>query len=452
MTRATLIVFSCLIASFLAGECKAQEQKATATPLAATTQQSPSTTKRADHGKTITPLIMELPTEALATWRGFSDKRPTLVLLSNNPFLQPIPDQISASALTLAKKGTTLELRRRGTSLTVAPLLFPDMTLTAALRAGFLARVIWVIPAKIGAPPLSEEIFRKQLLEIGAATTAEAFSFRLKGGALSGQIQSVPFLVTPEESLPALAETVLLHIDLSYFQPLYQGEIKTPLYPLLAGTLSRIRRADWPVAAVTISLSNLEGGIPLASRPVGADLAAFFRDPSLTESSLPEKWRERANALYLENFFLKERIREIYLKLESAAPADPSIKYALYALARQSNEGEKALNYLRQAVHLDPVYAREYLDLATLAEEKNLPDQSLRMLESARAAFPDNPFIPLRMTDTLLNHKEYKAATQLLARLAKESWSPIYYPRMPALLAELSTMATTGKVPAQRGY
>lgn len=490
MKRATLVTIACLLASFLATGCESQRTDSTnsppATSPAAAREQSPTVTGSGNPGipaqterpgteqasdpaehpiskstpeKTvreetldptvsasrtlaIAPRVMELPTEALSVWRNFTKQKPVLVLMSNTPLLQPIPEELATAALSLAGSGSALDLRRKGTSLTADPLLLPGMALTAALRAGFFSQVIWVIPTQVDSGQLKREIFREQLIEIGAASPAEAEAFVLEQGVFSGKLLGVPFLAAPQNFLPSVQGIVLLHIDLSYFQPRYKGEIKTPLYPLLAETFDALKKTGWQVAAATISLSNLEGGVPLTSRFVGHAFAAFFIDPLLPQKPMPDNWARRANALYLENFFQKEKVREMYLEMEKEAPADPSVKYALYAVARQFNEGDKALAYLRQAVRLDPVYALEYLSLADLAEEKGLTAQALRMLAAAAAALPDNPFITLHMAETMLRLEQFTEAAQLARTLAGQNWSQVYYPQMPGILQELTSAAS----------
>lgn len=490
MTRATLSILVCLLAAFLASGCESKTPPASDSSSPAVTAPSTNAPSPKDSVPTARPLteepdspasspaarpapeqgsgmqnpkpaapiapilpveprILELPTAALSTWRHFAEQKPTLVLLSNNPFLQPIPDPLAPAALSLAKSGSPEDLRRKGTSQTADPLLLPGMALTAALRSGFFSKIVWVIPSQTEAEKLDIALFRQQLLETGAATPAEAAAFVTdRNKAFFGRIHGTPFLAVHHARLPRLQEPVLLHIDLSFFQPLYKGEIKTPLYPLLAETYSDISQSSRQILAVTISLSNLEGGVSLASRFVGNDLAAFFRNPLLPSQPLPALLELRANALYLENFFQTENIRDLYLQMEQRAPADASVKYALHAVSRQLNQGDQALLYLQEAAQLEPAYALEYLLLADLAEEKQLPEQRLRMLEAARRALPENPFISLQLIDTLLQLEHYPAAAALTEELAALPWSSLYYPQMPELLKELAARAAAGKTPS----
>ena len=82
--------------------------------------------------------------------------------------------------------------------------------------------------------------------------------------------------------------------------------------------------------------------------------------------------------------------------METTHPTDPSVKYGLYQVSRDLKDATKALEYLQQAVSIDPVYALEYLQLFSVAKERNRPQQALKMLRLAEEALPDNPFISLR--------------------------------------------------------
>lgn len=375
----------------------------------------------------IDPVLVETPGQALPLWRRYAKGRPALVLLSNVPYLQPIPEEMQVEAEELLLHGTDEELLRKSDQLDADPVLLPLMSLRAALRAGFFSRVVWLFPSKVGADQLDLESFRRQLLEAGLVTPDEAESFSLEGGGFKGTVAGLPLLAVHPEALPEVTEPVLLHIDLSYFQPLYKGEIKTPLYPLLVQTLSHLKERQWEVAAASICRANLAGGLPLATRFIGLDLAEMLRRPSVLTEEIPAQWDLRGRALHLENFMQKDEIRRLYRQMEKNAPDDPSVKYALYQNARQFREGDMALDYLRQAVRIDPVYAQEYLVLSDLALEKGLGEKAVQMLEFARAARPDDPHLALQLARTAINTGNYELARPLLRDLQAKPWSSLYY-------------------------
>jgi len=379
----------------------------------------------------IEPRVVELPTAALPVWRDARENKPVLVLLSQDPFLAPIPDQLRAEALKLLQEAPQKEILARVATQAADPLLLPSMAVSAALEAGFFSRVVWVLPSKKAIDELQLKTFQEQLLGLGAVDQAEAASFtQTVPGTFAGTVRGVPFQAVHIDALPAIEAPIVLHLDLSYFVPLYQGEVKTPLYPLLAKTHLTLRDKQWQGVVVTISASNLSGAIPLTSRFVAADVARIYREPGVLDGAMPADWDARARALYLENFFKKEEVRTIYEEMEKKAPNDPSVKYALYQILRQFKEGDKALNYLAQAVKLDRVYALEYLTLADLAQEQNLPAQVQRMLMLANEALPDNVFLQLRLAGFLKANGQAEMTEKLLVELRKQPWSPTYYPDM----------------------
>lgn len=384
------------------------------------------------------PSVVELPSEALPVWRQYRSSKPVLVLLSQDPLLAQVPEPLREEALNMVSSGSKEELAAATDIMSANPVLMISMALSAALEAGCFSRVVWVLPSEEAIDGLSVETFRKQLQDLGAVDKKEATSFsQVAAGSFAGTVRGVRFEAVHPEALPDIHEPIVLHIDLSFFQALYKGEIKTPLYPLLAQSLDLLRQKQWHCAATTISLSNLGSRIPLASRFVGYDLAAFFHDPTIFDQPLPESWDLRARALYLENFFKKEEVRELYLKMELKEPGDPSIKYALYQVARQFKEVDAALDYLAQAVELDRIYALEYFALADVAREQQLTGQVLRMLGLAQNAFPENPFLRIRLAEQLLAVGERDHAKELIDELQKLPWSKVYYSRALANLQEL---------------
>jgi hypothetical protein len=382
----------------------------------------------------ITPHLVETPATALPVWRQFRDQAPPLVLLANYPFLLPVPSELKSASLQLVKSGSNEEVARKGTALTADPFFLPEMSVRLALEAGLISRLVWIFPANADTEKLDVDLFRKQLVESGMITAEEGKTLTLQDGCFAGTIADKPFLACHPAQLPMITEPILLHIDLTYFQPHYKGEIKTPLYPLLGSTLSGLKAKRWPTLAVSISVSNIEGGVPLASRFVQGDLGALFEHPEYLTSALPKEWGQRAQALYLENFFQKEKVREIYLGLEKNDPRDPSLKFALYGVERQFQDGDKAMGYLRQAVALDRSYGLEYLNLARLAHEKKLVDQTIRMLELAQQSMPENPFITLQIAENYEAAGDQAAAEKLLGNLRSLPWSKVYYPDLPSAL------------------
>lgn len=373
--------------------------------------------------------IIEATNEALPLWRKYAKHRPALIIAANNPAMLTVPAELRTEIDALLNNADDLELMRRSSPNNPDPLLLPMMSLSASLDAGWFSQVIWVFPSKQGPEMLELETFQQQLIASGIATPDEAAGFTLIQGSFSGIIRGLPFIAAHAAALPPLEQSALLHIDADYFKPLYSGEIKTPIYPLLADFLEKIKATGWEVAAATVALSNQQfDALPLQTRFLGKDIAAVLQNPSMLKDSFPGQWERRANALYLENFMQKEEIQKLYLEMEKIDPRDPDVKFGLYNISRQRNQPEHALVYLKAAVQLDPAYSLEYLSLAQLASEKNLPQKTGEMLQLAHAALPENPFILTQTVHTLLANNQQEDAKALQPKLAALKWSKIYYP------------------------
>jgi tetratricopeptide (TPR) repeat protein len=385
--------------------------------------------------------LFELPVQALSVWRSYRRSKPTLVLLSQDPFLQRIPDALQKEAIDLILKGTPEEIAERTSMPGPNPLLLPWMAVDTALRSNLFSEVVWIFPSTVPKDQLDVAQFRQQLLEFGAIDEDEAQSFIPLAGGFAGTVRGLPFHAVPPDALPILERPVVLHIDLGFFQPLYKGEIKTKIYPLLYDSLRLLRDGGLQTAAVTISFSNMSGTLPLAVRFIGPTLTHLVNNPEMLDNKLPLNWQRRADALYLPNFFKTEEARDLFLAMETDLPGDPSVKYDLYQNSRELKEGDKALDYLKQAVALDPVYALEYSNLASLALERGLPEQAVKMLRLAEEAMPENPQISLLLAAQLNDLNHPVQTRKILEKLRALPWSTVYFPDMEAHIEAMSAAA-----------
>lgn len=384
--------------------------------------------------------VIESTNEALPIWRKFAKHRPVLVIAANTPAVVPVPEALAEQVAQLLATADDAELRRCSSPDTTDPLLLPVMSLGVALDAGWFSGVVWIFPTRRPPAELDLQTFKQQLIAAQIASGDEAESFTLNNGSFSGIVRGRPFIAAPAAALPPLDRSALLHVDTDYFKALYNGEIKTPIYPLIVELLKQLQERGWTVAAATVALSNQGAGLPLQTRFVGKDLATLLQDPQMLKESIPHQWELRGNALYLENFMQKEEIRRVYREMEEEDPADPAVKFGLYQVTRQLNKPEEALDYLREAVQRDPVYAREYLDLSELALQKQRPEKAVEMLKLASAARPQDPFIRTQLARTLLNAGQREEARAVLDELAALDWSTTYYPEEGEALAGLRSL------------
>lgn len=385
--------------------------------------------------------VIETTNAALPIWRSFARNHPPLIIVANTPAMISVPPELHQQAKDLLKNADDIELIRRSSPNAADPLLLPAMSLSSALDADWVSEVIWIFPAKQLPENLDLVVFQKQLVDARIATAEEAATFILKDGCFRGIIHNHPFTAAQAEALPSLEESALLHVDADYFKPLYHGEIKTPLYPLMLGLLNNIKGKGWKIAAASIALSNQQyDGLPLATRFLGKDLAILLQDPKILKETFPEQWKRRSNALYLENFIQKEAIRQVYLEMEKDDPGDPAVKFGLYTISRELNKPLEALEYLHSAAQIDGIYSREYLSLAELAMQKKRPEKAVEMLQLARKVQPANPFILTTLVRTLLNTGHQEEAKALQSELANLNWSRIYYPQQAEEVAGLLSL------------
>ncbi len=391
-------------------------------------------------------VLVETPAEVLPTWRKYSSSKPALLLMAKNPLLQTIPKEMYEQVKALAKEGEIDDFRQQALVSAVSPVMLPNMSLSAALDAGFFSRVIWVLPVLPGSS-VTLEAFRKQLLELKDITQEEADSFAGGDAAFSGVVRGVPFTVVLKSSIPVIPEPVILHLDLGFLGADYKNEIKTPLYKHTDKLLSELKTRAIKILAVTISASNLTQDVSLRTRFLGSYIRSIMIDPTLLGKKLNGNATLRNEALYLGNFFKKEEVLELHRKMVANNPEDASAHYDLYQTLRQFNKIDEALEHLDLAANQDLTYAMEYLDLADVALEKNRPDGALRMLKKAATFFPDNPFLEIGQAEILIRMGYAEQLIETLAKLKKLPWSTIYHGQIPGYLDEILDAAEKIKSP-----
>jgi hypothetical protein len=384
----------------------------------------------------------EVPSQALPQWFALRDTRPALLFYANDPLLQSTTAAMQRNLLARLVNPDHEALR-----IDIAdPAILPKMTLAAALQAGLFSSVYWVMPVGTEMSNLSIDTFRKQMVQLGAVNIEAAKKFTLRDGVFSGMLRGVPFHALHPQADFTITGPVAFHFDLGYLAPLYKGEIKTPIYPLIYQTLKHLRAQKVEIIATSLSYSQLSGEVPLGSRFIGEVFDLLLKQPKMLDEKMPAMWRERANALYLPEMFMANNARNLLLQQLEQHPDDPSLHFALYQVSRDVRSARHAaLGHLADAVQRDPVYALEYLLLAPVAREKGHPDEALRMLRLAHEGYSDNPIITLELARALLSANHGDGAIPLLQQLLALNWSSTIYPDMPEFLQQLLTEADRQK-------
>ena len=245
----------------------------------------------------------ELPFQALQKWYTFRDLRPALLLYSNDPLMQPASATIQKNLMERLAKQDREALRYDSPD----PAILPKMALHSALEAGLFSAVYWMMPTQVEQAELSVETFSTQMVNFGALSEEEAKTLTLRDGVFSGTVRGLPFHALHPQAKVKITGPAVLHFDLSYLAPLYQGEIKTGIYPLVYQTLKQLRDQQVEATFASVSYSQVSGEIPLSSRFVGDALAQLFKKPVMLDAKLPQAWQQRANALYLPEMFISEQ-------------------------------------------------------------------------------------------------------------------------------------------------
>lgn len=424
MIKKTFFVFAALL--FMASNSTYAEEPA---------KEQPSVPPQAN--RPIPTTLVEISTDALPLWRQASENNgpKTLIVFSNEPFLQPIPVQLEKDALNLAKNGTSEQLVASGRYFRPDPLLLPSQAISAALACDFFDHVLWVIPAKTAVKDFDLESFRQQLYESGILTRDESQKLTLQNNSLIGSIRGKNFTIATTKSLPPLIAPAWVHLDLSYFQALYKNEIKTPIYSLLYSLAARLTTADLPITGATLSLSTEEEGlVKMNMRFIGKDFAEILMHPEKFHQKPSPVHSLRSDAYYYANLMASDKAFAKIQEATKAAPDDGGLLYDYYLALRVAKRGDDALHILDRLVALDPGYGYEYLSLAKQAKEKNLPAASLGMLKKARQLYPNNHYIRLEMLDRYLELGQLVEAKAQLDKLTLLPWSKVYYPNMPEIL------------------
>lgn len=448
--RSTVTVLTFFVLAFIAA-CDSRENRSAATPE---TPQEGIVSQSAPKARPLSPpavktqttpalrapikiQTVEVASDAIPLWRAYRGIKPTFVMLTDHPFLQPIPEAQAKEVDNLVQKGSPEDFVRTGRFSGPNPTLLLQHAVSAALRNHFFSEIIWILPARTEVKTLDLDDFRKLASDAGILNAAELESLTLNDNVIEGEIRGVPLKVATPHSLPKLEGPVILHMDLTFFPAIYKTEISTPIYQLVQETLTAVRNTNWQLAAATLSFSTGRELVDLRLRFLGYQLAEIFQNPDLLDQALPESWLKRGNIFYLENFFQPEKMLEIAQNLEKVHPEDPGIKFELYHIHRLLRADVQAEQFLDQAVNLDRAYAEEYLIRAYQELENAQLNKAIDLFEKAARVFPDNHLIPLQMAIIHLELGQKKTALPLIRDLRNQTWSPVFHSDIPPLLADL---------------
>jgi tetratricopeptide (TPR) repeat protein len=375
----------------------------------------------------ITANLVELPNEAIPTWRQYAETKPVLLLFGDDPMLQTTHPDLQADINTLVTSGTITDLRKHG-PLAAATYLQPSQTLTAILQQKMFSQVIWATSKSAESGALGHSEVIEALFKIGAVDDYERESFKVTTYGQSGTIHDTPFQIVYHDHLPPVDGPILMHLDLTYFKSLYDNEIKTPFFNTLKSYVDTVRKQTYSCVDVTISYSNLINWVPIDMRFAGEMANQVLANPDLLDKPMPESWQRKARSLYLNVFFQNEERAALFLPLVKENPDQKADTYwELFKTTIKFASYEEAIGYLDQAVTRDNAYAVEYFNLAAKAQQRELLEQEVTLWRKAAAAFPDNPYIKLQEIKARIESKEDPNLLRTdLIKLQQLDWSEFY--------------------------
>jgi len=438
------LFFLILVLIALAG-CQKHEESA---PPVQTTETTAPAPEKVLLGEPIEAKEVELPSEAIPYWRNAAGgSRPALVLFAIHPFLQPLNEAQRDAVMKLVATGTPDDFAKRGTFFRVDPALISTQALSAALAGNLFSEIIWVFPSTTPLEEFSQETFRNQMVEAGFMTPEESAGMTYQDGIFSGTLRGTSFKAVHPLALSAVSGPAILHIDLGYFKGQYKSEIKTPLYPLLLETAKTLRGLNLKVRGVTLSYSTEEGEFSLETRFLINRLAELLAAPSMLDKPLPENWNLHSEALYTINFFMEDKVTELYTKAVHLAPGDPAVLYGLALRRLRDKDLKGALELIERAAKEDEGYALEYFNLADRAANAGDFANASMLLDRGRSHSPHNPFIDFQRAGVLIQQGQTDAARQILLGLKKLPWSPDVHAgtlqRIDDMLAAVSNIEDT---------
>ena len=354
---------------------------------------SAKTRKHIRHHKHKPPVVMvvEGPHLALKTWQKRKFAKKTIVFLGSGLGIVPYNDKAVASILKRMRAGRWEGLLEKEYPASKFYPVGPSTYLYLAWKAGMVKQVYWVPPTK---GSIGKGIIYDPMAFIGGLGFDDkaAKNVKMTDKYVKAKLNGVPVYICGLKDLPPLRDAVVV-IDLSFFPPLYQDEIKTPFLDLFRGFMETFKTRKLKVSYVFISNSTGMKLVPIEFRFVGGYLKTFFREPwKLKDGPLPE-WEFRSRGMEYNTFFQPDDMLRNYKQAVEHSPRDASLRFDLskaYLYIKNATEIRKNLD---EAVRLDGGYYLQYIEMGSYFTGQGMPEDAEYFLKKARKACPDDPRI-----------------------------------------------------------
>jgi tetratricopeptide (TPR) repeat protein len=201
----------------------------------------------------------------------------------------------------------------------------------------------------------------------------------------------MPVYIYSLKNLPKVKEDALLMIDISFFMPLYENEVKKPLLDIFGGLMNTLGEKDIPVSEAVVSYSTYMDEVPLEYRFLGGYVGTFLSHPEKLKDGPPQTWELRSQAMYNETFFQTDDVVQSYVDAVKLDPEDASLRYALANAFFSNKDLEGLRKELEQAVGLDKGYYQAYLTFANYFHSNKMDKDAEYFLQRAAEANPSDP-------------------------------------------------------------
>lgn len=232
---------------------------------------------------------------------------------------------------------------------------FETAFVTGAVSLGIVRETYWIVPFDYFRTPDPASSLRADMKAAGFLDE-DLHTFALRDGCFRGRAGGAPFAVCGLESLPQIAEPVLLDISADFALSAAAARGTNPVTEyrkLLAAMAAR----KYAVVDAVLFASVDPGEVPPDLRWVGETMAQALRDPALLASVQPPKrWTLLQSVAMLQGLGNPSEALHQILPYLTIHEDDPALQlYAAQAMAGLGNTGE-ALVHAELACRLHQGY------------------------------------------------------------------------------------------------
>ncbi len=307
----------------------------------------------------ITAEFVEQDSYNVAYWleNGFSSR--ILVRFSGYDGLAPVSGEKLDKIKELAAKHAYRELRSAGDGISEGRLYDAWNVAYLANRLGLVREIYWVVPTFSSVDEDELASFKDYLKGLYPDDSKDIDAITLEGAVAGGKVNGVPVRLLGLQDLKDPGEPVLLDMDASFFQAMYQDEKETGSLSFIAGMFKLLSEAELSADAVSISASVEDNRASLKFRSFARYFERLIKEPGLIASEPPRLWSERAEAWRAEQRDPEIAV-PIYKRIIEQFPEDAPSRYDLADLYFRLGELEACAAQLEAAVGLDPGYLPAY--------------------------------------------------------------------------------------------